>query len=192
LRKFKRFINIFQFGYRSLFFRHQISLANWRYWKAPTIRYDLTENRAKVQNHAHPTELRIGLRLPAADADAVDVERPLHTRPGHRGAGPSGHQPVDPDAGLPRRLRQLVQPDRGADRANPSVCQRDPMDFSAWFEAYLGGEWYTFDARNNIPRIGRVLIARGRDAADVAISTTFGANTLHNFTVLTEEVAAVE
>jgi transglutaminase-like putative cysteine protease len=67
-----------------------------------------------------------------------------------------------------------------------------PMDFSAWFEAYLGGEWYSFDARNNTPRIGRVLIARGRDAADVAISTTFGPNTLHSFTVLTEEVAAVE
>jgi len=67
-----------------------------------------------------------------------------------------------------------------------------PMDFSAWFEAYLGGEWYTFDARNNIPRIGRVLIARGRDAADVAISTTFGPNTLSSFTVWTEEVAAVE
>jgi transglutaminase-like putative cysteine protease len=67
-----------------------------------------------------------------------------------------------------------------------------PMDFSAWFEAYLGSQWYTFDARNNIPRIGRVLIARGRDAADVAISTSFGPNMLHSFTVLTEEVAAVE
>jgi len=63
---------------------------------------------------------------------------------------------------------------------------------SAWFEAYLGGEWYTFDARNNIPRIGRVLIARGRDAADVAISTTFGPNTLSSSTVWTEEVAAAE
>jgi transglutaminase-like putative cysteine protease len=67
-----------------------------------------------------------------------------------------------------------------------------PMDFSAWFEAYLGGEWYTFDARNNIPRIGRVLIARGRDAADVAISTSFGPNTLSSFTVLTKEVAGVQ
>jgi transglutaminase-like putative cysteine protease len=52
-----------------------------------------------------------------------------------------------------------------------------PMDFSAWFEVYLGGTWHTFDARHNTPRIGRVLIARGRDAADVAISTTFGPNT---------------
>ena len=48
----------------------------------------------------------------------------------------------------------------------------DAMDFSAWFEVYLGGRWYTFDARNNVPRIGRVLIARGRDASDVAISST--------------------
>jgi transglutaminase-like putative cysteine protease len=67
-----------------------------------------------------------------------------------------------------------------------------PMDFAAWFEAYLGGEWYTFDARNNMRRIGRVLIARGRDAADVAISTTFGPNTLSRFTVWTEEVAQGE
>src|SRR6185312_5032814 len=48
------------------------------------------------------------------------------------------------------------------------------MDFSAWFEVYLGGRWHTFDARNNIPRIGRILMARGRDATDVAISTSFG------------------
>lgn len=63
----------------------------------------------------------------------------------------------------------------------------DPMDFSAWFEVYLGGRWYTFDARNNVPRIGRVLIARGRDAADVAISSTFGPNTLKSFRVWTDE-----
>ena len=62
------------------------------------------------------------------------------------------------------------------------------MDFAGWFEAYLGGQWYTFDARNNIPRIGRVLIARGRDAVDVAISTTFGPNTLRGFTVWTDEI----
>ena len=65
------------------------------------------------------------------------------------------------------------------------------MDFAAWFEAYLGGEWYTFDARNNIPRIGRVLIARGRDAADVAITTTFGPNKLSSFTVVTEEITPI-
>ncbi|HUC09566.1 MAG TPA: transglutaminase family protein [Stellaceae bacterium] len=65
-----------------------------------------------------------------------------------------------------------------------------PMDFSAWFEVYLGGAWYTFDARHNTPRIGRVLIARGRDAADVAISTTFGPNRLVGFEVVTEEIAA--
>jgi transglutaminase-like putative cysteine protease len=62
-----------------------------------------------------------------------------------------------------------------------------PMDFSAWFEAYLGGRWYTFDARHNHPRIGRIVIARGRDAADVAISTTFGPARLSSFAVITEE-----
>lgn len=62
------------------------------------------------------------------------------------------------------------------------------MDFAAWFEAYLDGTWYTFDARNNTPRIGRVLLARGRDASDVAIATTFGPNTLKHFLVRTDEV----
>jgi hypothetical protein len=62
------------------------------------------------------------------------------------------------------------------------------MDFAAWFEAYVGGRWYTFDARNNVPRIGRVLMARGRDAIDVAIATTFGPNTLVSFKVWTDEV----
>jgi transglutaminase-like putative cysteine protease len=62
-----------------------------------------------------------------------------------------------------------------------------PMDFSAWFEAFLDGRWYTFDARHNIPRIGRIVMARGRDAADVAISTQFGAASLARFTVVTEE-----
>jgi transglutaminase-like putative cysteine protease len=61
-------------------------------------------------------------------------------------------------------------------------------DFAAWFEVYLGGHWYTFDARNNMPRIGRVLLARGRDAADVAIATTFGPNTLRSFRVWTDEI----
>jgi len=64
----------------------------------------------------------------------------------------------------------------------------DPMDFSAWFEAYLGGRWHTFDPRNNIPRIGRVLIAQGRDAADVPLSNTFGPNVLKSFKVWTDEV----
>jgi transglutaminase-like putative cysteine protease len=63
-----------------------------------------------------------------------------------------------------------------------------PMDFSAWFEVYLGGQWYTFDARHNHPRIGRIVMARGRDAADVAISTNFGLTPLVRFTVITDEV----
>jgi transglutaminase-like putative cysteine protease len=62
------------------------------------------------------------------------------------------------------------------------------MDFAGWFEAYLGGAWHVFDPRNNVPRIGRILIARGRDAADVAIATTFGPNTLERFSVHTDEV----
>ena len=63
-----------------------------------------------------------------------------------------------------------------------------PMDFSAWFEVYLDGRWFTFDARHNHPRIGRVVIARGRDAADVAISTSFGPAFLNRFIVITEEL----
>jgi len=63
-----------------------------------------------------------------------------------------------------------------------------PMDFAAWFEVFLDGGWYTFDARNNTPRIGRVLIARGRDASDVALTTTFGPNLLTGFRVWTDEV----
>lgn len=62
------------------------------------------------------------------------------------------------------------------------------MDFAGWFEAYLGDRWYTFDARNNMPRIGRILMARGRDAADVPISNAFGFNTLKRFTVVADEV----
>jgi transglutaminase-like putative cysteine protease len=62
-------------------------------------------------------------------------------------------------------------------------------DFAAWMEVYIGGGWHTFDPRNNVPRMGRVLIARGRDAADVAIVTTFGPNTLESFTVWTDEIA---
>ena len=65
-----------------------------------------------------------------------------------------------------------------------------PMDFSAWFEVYLGGAWHTFDARHNVPRIGRVLMARGRDAVDVALTTSFGPTTLERFEVWTEEVSA--
>lgn len=63
-----------------------------------------------------------------------------------------------------------------------------PMDFSAWFEAYLSGHWYTFDARHNTPRIGRILMATGRDATDVALSTSFGRADLKMFNVITDEV----
>ena len=63
-----------------------------------------------------------------------------------------------------------------------------PMDFSAWFEAYLEDRWWTFDARYNKPRIGRVLMAVGRDATDVALTTSFGSMPLAQFTVVTDEV----
>jgi transglutaminase-like putative cysteine protease len=67
-----------------------------------------------------------------------------------------------------------------------------PMDFSAWFDVYLGGAWHTFDARHNHPRTGRILMARGRDATDTALTTTFGPATLAGFEVHTDEVGAVD
>ena len=65
-------------------------------------------------------------------------------------------------------------------------------DFAAWFEAWIGGRWHMFDPRNNVPRIGRVLMARGRDASDVAIATTFGPNMLESFKVWTDEILTGE
>ncbi len=64
-----------------------------------------------------------------------------------------------------------------------------PMDFSAWFQAFVGGRWHTFDARHNKPRIGRIMQGYGRDATDVAISTSFGSSTLVKFEVVSDEVA---
>jgi transglutaminase-like putative cysteine protease len=64
-----------------------------------------------------------------------------------------------------------------------------PMDFNAWFEAFLGGRWYTFDARHNTPRIGRILVARGRDAMDVPMIVSFGPHKLGRFSVVTEQIA---
>lgn len=66
-----------------------------------------------------------------------------------------------------------------------------PMDFAAWFEAWLGDRWYTFDPRNNTPRVGRVLIARGRDACDVALACTFGPSTMQRFKVWTDEIPVI-
>jgi transglutaminase-like putative cysteine protease len=68
----------------------------------------------------------------------------------------------------------------------------DPMDFSAWFEVYLSGRWYSFDARHNQRRIGRIVIGRGRDAADVPIITTFGPHRLVKFEVVTNEISIQE
>jgi transglutaminase-like putative cysteine protease len=69
----------------------------------------------------------------------------------------------------------------------PDPC---PMDFSGWFQVYLSGQWYTFDARHNVPRIGRILMATGRDAADVALTTSFGRMDLTKFFVVSDEVVA--
>ena len=66
------------------------------------------------------------------------------------------------------------------------------MDFSAWFDVYLDGEWYEYDARHNRPRIGRILMARGRDATDTALTTTFGSARLAEFNVHTDEVASID
>ncbi len=70
--------------------------------------------------------------------------------------------------------------------------QPSAMDFHAWFEVFLGGQWYTFDARHNIPRVGRVLMARGRDAVDIALTTSFGPNKLVKFVVWADEVSEQE
>lgn len=67
-----------------------------------------------------------------------------------------------------------------------------PMDFSAWFEVYLGGRWYAMDARHNCPRIGRIAMARGRDATDAALTTAFGNARLTRFLVHTDEVSEVD
>jgi transglutaminase-like putative cysteine protease len=83
--------------------------------------------------------------------------------------------------GIPARYVFGYMPDIGIPGPYP------PMDFHAWFEAYLGGRWWTFDARFNVPRIGRVPIGRGRDAVDVAMVTTYGAATLRRMTVWSDE-----
>lgn len=83
--------------------------------------------------------------------------------------------------GIPARYVTGYLGDIGAPRS-PA-----PMDFSGWFEAYLGGSWHSFDARHNTPRVGRVVMARGRDAVDMAFSTSFGPMILETFTVYTDE-----
>jgi transglutaminase-like putative cysteine protease len=65
-----------------------------------------------------------------------------------------------------------------------------PMDFNAWFEVYLGDRWYTMDARHNMPRVGRILVSRGRDAADIPLLNSFGPHQLESFKVWTAEVGA--
>lgn len=67
-----------------------------------------------------------------------------------------------------------------------------PMDFSAWFEVFVDGDWYTYDARHAVPRVGRVLMARGRDATDTALTTAFGPAVLTSFFVRAEEVDSID
>lgn len=64
----------------------------------------------------------------------------------------------------------------------------ETMDFAAWFEVYLGGRWYTFDARTNSPRVGRIIVGRGRDAVDVAMMTSFGSVELAGFRVQADPI----
>ena len=123
------------------------------------IRFDYMQARAN--RTALEVLSRTGRRLPRLHAPGHHV-LPLAEHP-----GPLLHR-------LPRRHRR--------------AAAAFPMDFSAWFEVYLGGRWHAFDARNNMPRIGRILMARGRDAADVALTTTFGTNQLQSFQVWTDEV----
>jgi transglutaminase-like putative cysteine protease len=84
---------------------------------------------------------------------------------------------------IPARYVFGYLPDIGVDPPYP------PMDFCAWFEAYLGNRWWTFDPRNNEPRIGRVVIGRGRDALDVAMVTSYGAPILQSMTVWADEIS---
>jgi transglutaminase-like putative cysteine protease len=86
--------------------------------------------------------------------------------------------------------RALNIPARYAFGYLPDIGVEPPdtaMDFHAWFEAYVGGQWHTFDARHNRPRIGRVLVGRGRDAVDAALTTTYGAARLERMTVWADE-----
>jgi transglutaminase-like putative cysteine protease len=73
----------------------------------------------------------------------------------------------------------------------PASPTPEPMDFAAWFEAHLNGRWHTFDARNNAPRVGRVVVGRGRDAVDVALITSFGPLTLTGFQVRAEPITSL-
>jgi transglutaminase-like putative cysteine protease len=87
--------------------------------------------------------------------------------------------------GIPARYVFGYMPDIGIPGPFP------PMDFHAWFEVWLGDRWWTLDARFNTPRIGRLAIGKGRDAADVAMITTYGAATLRSMTVWADEALAV-
>src|ERR1700682_4881855 len=144
----------------------------------------LWRHRGRVAASAGDLQLRSRahrLRLPSRAGRPDRLGRPRGTsrrlpgfRPSCRDPFPMNEHPGAVLHGLPRRHRR-------------SGCCA-PMDFSAWYEVFLDGRWFTLDARHNHPRIGRILIARGRDAADVAISTAFGPAQLVRFNVTTEEL----
>src|ERR1700759_5754936 len=119
----------------------------------------------------------------------------------HASAIKSAHDVYDQKAGVCRDFAHLALTFCRCMNIPARYCTGDmgdigippdpaPMDFSGWFQVYLSGHWYTFDARHNHPRIGRILMGTGRDAADVALTTSFGRMDLKKFFVVTDEVAA--
>ena len=121
--------------------------------------------------HEH---VEFGYQFARADQDGVRRLR----RSSRASAATSQHLAITMLRALniPARYATGYLGDIGVPPRSPS-----PMDFTAWFEVYLGGRWYTLDARHNEPRIGRVLMARGRDAVDVALTTSFGPAKLEKF-----------
>ena len=129
------------------------------------------------------------------------VHTNIEYRPGSSGPGTSALDILEQRAGVCRDFALLATgfcramniPARYTFGYLPDIAVEPPdvpMDFHAWFEAYLGGRWYAFDARHNTPRIGRVVVGRGRDAVDTALSTAYGAARLERMMVWAEEASA--
>jgi transglutaminase-like putative cysteine protease len=97
--------------------------------------------------------------------------------------------PLSPPGALQRfHFGSTCQSAQKPNLLSGSSLKLAPMDFSGWFQVYLSGQWYTFDARHNVPRAGRILMGTGRDAADVALTTSFGRMDLVKFFVISDEV----
>lgn len=142
---------------------------------------DMPQGWSRVQGISQWVHERIGFDYGAA-SPATTAEDVL--REGHGVCRDFAHLAIALCRALNIPARYVVGylPDIGV--PDPGV----PMDFCAWMEVYLGDRWYTFDPRNNQPRIGRTVIGRGRDAADVAMVTTFGAVELRSMTVVAEAI----